>query len=53
MHLGSHGLGETHIAQAFAKERGWQFRDIPVAQFEEMGDLHGMPEKSGPNSRGT
>ena len=45
---GSHGLGKTHIAQAFAKERGWQFRDIPVAQFEEMGDLHGMPEKVDP-----
>lgn len=45
---GSHGLGKTHIAKAFAQKRGWQFRDIPVAQFEEMGDLHGMPEKVDP-----
>jgi len=45
---GSHGLGKTHIAKAFAKDRGWQFRDIPVAQFEEMGDLHGMPERVDP-----
>ena len=35
---GTHGLGKTHIAKAFAKDRGWQFVDVPVAQFEEMGD---------------
>lgn len=45
---GSHGLGKTHIAKAFAKERGWKFRDVPVAQFEEMGDLHGMPQTYDP-----
>ena len=45
---GTHGLGKTHIAKAFAKDRGWQFVDVPVAQFEEMGDLHGMPEKYDP-----
>ena len=45
---GTHGLGKTHIARAFAKDRGWQFVDVPVAQFEEMGDLHGMPEKYDP-----
>ena len=33
---GTHGLGKTHIARAFAKDRGWQFVDVPVAQFEEM-----------------
>lgn len=45
---GTHGLGKTHIAKAFAKDRGWKFVDVPVAQFEEMGDLHGMPEKYDP-----
>lgn len=45
---GSHGLGKTQFAKTFAKERGWRIRDIPVAQFEEMGDLHGMPEKYDP-----
>ena len=41
---GTHGLGKTHIARSFAKDRGWKFVDVPVAQFEEMGDLHGMPK---------
>ena len=40
---GSHGLGKAHMAKALARGRGWQFRDIPVAHFEELGDLHGMP----------
>jgi hypothetical protein len=45
---GTHGLGKTHIAKAFAKDRGWQFVDVPVAQFEEMGDLHGLPREMDP-----
>lgn len=45
---GTHGLGKTHIAQNFARERGWKIAYIAPAQFEEMGDLHGMPEKVDP-----
>jgi hypothetical protein len=45
---GTHGLGKTHISKAFAQERNWEFQDVPVAQFEEMGDLHGMPEAYDP-----
>ena len=45
---GTHGLGKTHIAKAFAKDRGWEFVDVPVAQFEEMGDLHGLPREMDP-----
>jgi len=40
---GTHGLGKTHIVKDFAKENNWKFSYIAPAQFEEMGDLHGMP----------
>ena len=40
---GTHGIGKTQIAEAFARERGWLQRYIAPAQFEEMGELHGMP----------
>jgi hypothetical protein len=45
---GTHGLGKTHIAKAFAQDRNWEFVDVPVAQFEEMGDLHGLPREMDP-----
>jgi hypothetical protein len=45
---GTHGLGKTHIAKAFANDRNWKCVDVPVAQFEEMGELHGMPAISDP-----
>jgi len=45
---GTHGLGKTHIAQNFAKERNWKIAYVAPAQFEEMGDLHGMPQKIDP-----
>jgi len=40
---GTHGLGKTEMVRDFAKQRGWKFEYIAPAQFEEMGDLHGMP----------
>ncbi len=40
---GRHGIGKTEIVEAIAKEKGWQFSYIAPAQFEEMGDLVGMP----------
>jgi hypothetical protein len=40
---GTHGLGKTHMVKDFAKNRNWKFSYIAPAQFEEMGDLHGMP----------
>lgn len=40
---GKHGIGKTEIVQALAQDMGYQFRYIAPAQFEEMGDLVGMP----------
>ena len=40
---GTHGLGKTHIVTDFAREKNWKFAYCAPAQFEEMGDLHGMP----------
>lgn len=40
---GTHGLGKTQMVEDYASERGWKFKYIAPAQFEEMGDLHGMP----------
>ena len=41
---GKHGIGKTSIPEQIAKENGIGFSSIAPAQFEEMGDLHGMPE---------
>ena len=40
---GTHGLGKTDMVKEYANKRNWKFRYIAPAQFEEMGDLHGMP----------
>jgi MoxR-like ATPase len=40
---GRHGIGKTEIVQALAREMGYDFVYIAPAQFEEMGDLVGMP----------
>ena len=40
---GTHGLGKTQIVRDFASKENWKFAYIAPAQFEEMGDLHGMP----------
>jgi hypothetical protein len=40
---GLHGIGKTAIVQDVVAERGWRFAYVAPAQFEEMGDLHGLP----------
>ncbi|MDA7910058.1 AAA family ATPase [bacterium] len=40
---GTHGLGKTQLVESYAKSRDWKFAYCAPAQFEEMGDLHGMP----------
>lgn len=44
---GRHGIGKTEIVQRLAAELGYGFRYIAPAQFEEMGDLVGMPAIEG------
>ena len=41
---GMHGIGKTQLVKEFAKENNFDFRYIAPAQFEEMGDLIGMPQ---------
>ncbi|MEI6209684.1 MAG: ATP-binding protein [Desulfuromonadales bacterium] len=40
---GTHGLGKTQMVTDFVKENGWKLAYCAPAQFEEMGDLHGIP----------
>lgn len=40
---GMHGIGKTQMVEEFAKENNAEFIYIAPAQFEEMGDLLGMP----------
>ena len=42
-------MGKTHIVTDFARERNWKFAYCAPAQFEEMGDLHGMPVTMDPD----
>lgn len=44
---GRHGIGKTEIVESMAKERGFDFSYIAPAQFEEMGDMIGMPKVEG------
>jgi MoxR-like ATPase len=46
---GSHGIGKTAVVKAFAERNGWKFRYCAPAQFEEMGDLHGLPVRHDPD----
>jgi MoxR-like ATPase len=46
---GTHGIGKTAMINTFAEKRGWKMKYIAPAQFEEMGDLHGLPVKYDPN----
>ena len=46
---GTHGLGKTSAVKAFAKKHGWKFAYCAPAQFEEMGDLHGLPTRVDPD----
>ena len=41
---GRHGIGKTELVEKFAKANGYQWQYIAPAQFEEMGDLVGMPK---------
>ena len=40
---GRHGIGKTEIVEQIAEELDYKFTYIAPAQFEEMGDLVGMP----------
>jgi MoxR-like ATPase len=51
---GHPGIGKTAKAKQFIKKSvewngekydGYHVADVPIAQFEEMGDLHGMPDR--------
>lgn len=44
---GRHGIGKTEIVEQLAKRRGYPFAYVAPAQFEEMGDLLGMPHAEG------
>ena len=46
---GTHGLGKTEIAMEVARSRHWKLAYCAPAQFEEMGDLHGLPMKIDPD----
>jgi hypothetical protein len=40
---GNHGLGKTQSVMDYARQNNWKVAYCAPAQFEEMGDLHGMP----------
>lgn len=40
---GPHGIGKTTVVGDFAKNNGFKYVEVAPAQFEEMGDLIGMP----------
>jgi hypothetical protein len=44
---GMHGIGKTELVKDYALTKGYQFRYIAPAQFEEMGDFLGMPKVEG------
>ncbi len=46
---GTHGLGKTASVVSFARARGWKLAYCAPAQFEEIGDLHGLPMKVDPD----
>ena len=46
---GTHGLGKTASVVSFARARKWKLAYCAPAQFEEMGDLHGLPMKIDPD----
>jgi hypothetical protein len=41
---GDHGIGKTQTVEKFAADNGFKYAYIAPAQFEEMGDLLGMPK---------
>lgn len=44
---GFHGIGKTELVEAFAQKKNYKWAYIAPAQFEEMGDLLGMPVAQG------
>ena len=40
---GRAGIGKTQMVRAYAAAQGFDFAYIAPAQFEEMGDFHGLP----------
>lgn len=44
---GTHGIGKTALVEEIARENDYKFTYIAPAQFEEMGDLIGMPTIEG------
>ncbi len=48
---GVHGIGKTAIVEDIAQSNGWKFAYAAPAQFEEMGDLHGLPVIEGATTR--
>ena len=46
---GTHGLGKTQTVMDFAREKNWKIAYCAPAQFEEMGDLHGLPTLMDPD----
>lgn len=49
---GLHGIGKTELVRDLAQMRGCAFTYIAPAQFEEMGDLLGMPQISRDPAKG-
>lgn len=49
---GVHGIGKTCIVKDYALEQDppWKFAYCAPAQFEEMGDLHGLPTRVDPDA---
>ena len=48
---GVHGIGKTALVEDIARDNGWKFAYAAPAQFEEMGDLHGLPVIDGATTR--
>jgi len=46
---GTHGVGKTSLVLDIARDRHWRFAYCAPAQFEEMGDLHGLPTRVDPD----
>ena len=44
---GVHGIGKTALVEEIAERNSWNFAYVAPAQFEEMGDLHGLPVVDG------
>ena len=40
---GPHGIGKTELVKDYCKKRKWNFAYVNLGQFEEIGDLHGIP----------